>query len=104
MRDAMAVFVGGAIEGFGGRDFIAGFEVEDLLASQGGVKSIGAMHSNVRFRRVPIACGIGLELQPGRRRKQFEAVMRVIKLWWCGGENELELFVRGDDEIGRAHV
>ncbi len=66
MGDAMAVLVRRAIEGFGRRDFHTGFQVENLLSGQRGIKSIGAMDANAGLRRVPVAFGTSFELDFGR--------------------------------------
>ena len=100
MGDAMAVLVGGAVEGFAGRDFQAGFEVEDFFAGEVGVEGVGAMDADAGFGLIPVAFGAGLEVQAGGRGEEFEGVMGIVKLGRGGGEDELELFVRGDDRAG----
>ncbi len=97
MGDAMAVFVGGAGEGFAGSDFQTGFEVEDFFAGEMGVEGVGAMDADAGFGLIPVAFGAGLEGDAGGRGEEFEGVMGIVKLGRGGGEDEFELFVGGDD-------
>jgi hypothetical protein len=95
--DAVAEFVWGAAEGFGGGDFGAGAEVEDFLAGEVGVEGVGAVDGDLALAFVPVAGGVGMELEAWGRGEEFEGVVGVVELGRGGGEDEFEVFVGGDD-------
>lgn len=103
MGDTVAVLVGRALEGFRGCDFLAGFEVEDFLSGQRGIEGVGPMNADAGLGRVPVACRIGFKFQSGGRGQQFKTIMCIVKLRRGGGENEFEIFVRGDDRQESGH-